>query len=58
MKYIVGIREVHVSHRVVEAQDPEQAKDIASRDLDTEVALEYSHTLDKDTWTVKEDKSQ
>ena len=55
-KYIVGIREVHVSHREVEADSPEEAINIAKRDLDTEVMLEYSHTMEENTWTVEEVK--
>ncbi len=53
-KYIVGIREVHVSSREVWANSPEDAKEIAGEDLDTEVMLEFSHVLDSDTWTVEE----
>lgn len=51
-KYCVYIREVHVSHRFVEANSPEEAKDLAGDEACS--YLEYSHTLDKDTWTVEE----
>jgi hypothetical protein len=55
-KYIVGIREVHISQREVEASSPEEAVNIAKRDFDTEVMFEYSHTLEENTWTVEEIK--
>ncbi len=55
-KYIVGIREVHVSSREVWANSPEEAKEIAAENLDTEVMVEFSHALDSDTWTVEEVK--
>lgn len=53
MKYIVQVREVHISHREVEANSPEEAKELVSNGDDTEVYLEYSHTLGSDTWTVE-----
>lgn len=52
--YHVGIREVHVSHREVEADTPEEAMSLAEEDLDTEFQLEYSYTMVRPTWTVKE----
>ena len=51
MLYRVAIREVHVSHRIVEASSEAEAKDLAA-DADDEFT-EYSHTLDKDLWTVE-----
>ena len=53
-KYIVGIREIHISSREVEASNPEEAINIAKRDLNTEVMVEYSHTMAENTWTVEE----
>lgn len=50
-KFNVLIREVHVSHREVEAPTKEEAMKVAS-DAE-EHFLEYSHTLDQDTWTVE-----
>jgi hypothetical protein len=50
-KYNVMIREVHVSHRTVEAEDEKEAIEQAGGG--TETYLEYSHTLDPDTWTVE-----
>jgi hypothetical protein len=51
-KYIVGIREVHVSFREVDAKTPEEAKSLAD-DIQCEIFCEYSHTLDQDTWSVE-----
>ena len=51
-KYKVLIREVHVSHRIVEAKDEKDAIEEAGGGEET--YLEYSHTLDPDTWTVEE----
>lgn len=53
-KYMVCIPEVHVSLREVEADTPEEAKKIAGDNFDTEVLLEYSHSLNLDMWTVEE----
>ena len=53
-KWYVGIREVHVSTRLVEAETAEEALAIAGHESD-EVMCEYSHTLDPDTWTVEPD---
>lgn len=49
-KYLVEIREVHVSHREVEASSPEEAMNLAedAEDLFTE----YSHTMPKEHWVV------
>jgi len=55
-KYIVGIREVHVSYREVEANSIEEALEIAPGSLGDDERLEYSHTLDTDTWSVEEEK--
>lgn len=55
MKYLVGIREVHVNTVEVEAENQEDAIEKARSgecfpyDLD----IEYSHTLGHDTWTVE-----
>lgn len=50
-KFIVGIREVHVSYREVEAESPEAAVEEAGGA--TEVMIEYSHTLDPELWSVE-----
>ena len=54
-KFNVLIREVHVSHREVEAEDEAEAMRLAG-DAE-EHYLEYSHVLDKDTWTVEKKDS-
>lgn len=55
-RYYIGIREVHVSHRLVQAENANQAVELAG---DTpEEFLEYSHTLDKETWTTEEIPSE
>lgn len=51
--YRVLVREVHLSHRVIEADTPEAALDMAGDEL--EVKLEYSHTLDQSMWTVEKE---
>lgn len=54
MKYRVLIREVHVSHRIVEANSESEALELAGDG--EEDYCEYSHTLSKDTWTVEKEK--
>ena len=55
--YTVGVREVHIRLYAVKAENEEDAKDLVSRrapcvtDLED---LEYSHELDRDTWSVEE----
>ena len=51
--YIVGVREVHVSHMEVEANSPEEAVKKVVEGEGEETYLEYSHPLDKDLWTVE-----
>jgi hypothetical protein len=51
MKYLVLIREVHVSHRLVEADSEQEALEFSGDG--EEVMCEYSHTLPKETWTVE-----
>ena len=57
--YLVGVREVHVRMYSVEAEDEEQAKDLVHQRalsvVDMEF-LEYSHELDRETWSVEEDE--
>lgn len=50
--YIVQIREVHISHREVEAESAKEALEQAGGGEET--FLEYSHTLDPRLWTVQE----
>jgi predicted transcriptional regulator YheO len=51
--YRVGVREVHVSTREIDAESPEEALDKVQEDEGEEVMCEYSHTLDRDVWTVE-----
>ena len=55
--YIVGAREVHVRHYRVQAENESEAIKLVN-DLDASVEdigfEEYSHTLDRDTWSVEE----
>lgn len=53
--YLVSVREVHVAMRRVEANSPEEAKELAKENNGDEISLEYSHTLDDDLWTVEEE---
>ena len=55
-EYYVLVREVHVSYRRVEASSPEEAKKVAQEGGGEDSHLEYSHTLDPETWTVEEVK--
>jgi hypothetical protein len=60
MKYLVSVREVHIQMVEVEAESPEDAKEKVAegegRYLDN--ALEYSHSLEPDTWTVDSDEAE
>ncbi len=53
-KYTVAVREVHIAYYEVEARSPEEAKEKASEYGTSETALEFSHVMDSDTWTVEE----
>ena len=62
--YIVGVREIHVRHYAVMAENEEEAKDLVNErgpEVEDLGFSEYSHELDRDTWSVeesaKEDKS-
>lgn len=50
--YYVLVPEIHVSVREVQASSEAEALELAD-DFDTEINLEYSHTLDRDQWTVE-----
>jgi hypothetical protein len=55
--YLVGVREVHVRHYSVQAENEEEAKDLVHQRADSVVDCEfseYSHELDRDTWSVEE----
>ena len=54
-KYYVLVQEVHDSYREVEADSPKEAiAKVAEAVEDFEEGrLEFSHTLDTDTWTTE-----
>ena len=56
-EYRVKVREVHVQDVIVTADSPEEAtaKVQEGEGLYVDNSLEYSHTLDPDTWTVEEE---
>jgi hypothetical protein len=55
-KFRVLVREVHVQWVEIESTSEEEAKDRVQQGEGeiVEGSLEYSHTLDSDTWTVEE----
>jgi hypothetical protein len=53
--FIVEVREVHISHRKIEAENRDMAVSLVGRGEGEEVYLEYSDTKDKSTWAVKEE---
>jgi hypothetical protein len=56
-KFIVEVREVWVAQVEVEAADKDDAIDLVrSGKGDHNGMTEYSHSLGKDTWTVREVK--
>lgn len=50
-QYLIGIQEVHYSWRRIEADSLEEALHDAGGA--TEEYLEYSHTMDTDTWITE-----
>ena len=55
--YIVGVREIHVRHYSVEAEDEEEAKALVNQRAPGVVDLEfeeYSNECNPDTWSVEE----
>jgi len=57
ISFLVGVQEVWISLRSIRAKTKKEALEIASKSVDIwtdeEISLEYSHTLDKTTWTVE-----
>jgi len=56
-RYIVAVREVHVRHYSVRAENEEEAKDLVHRQAGSAVDMgfeEYSHCLGRETWTAEE----
>jgi hypothetical protein len=55
-KFIVMVREVHVVSYAVEAEDVDGAVEAATGcGVGEELNVEYSHTLNTDTWTVEDE---
>ena len=55
MKYLVGIREVHVRYISVDVDKEEDAIDEAKKLMGRTIeCLKYSHDLDENLWTVEE----
>jgi hypothetical protein len=53
-KFIVGIREVHIRSIEVEAEDADEAINLANNKQEDELNIEYSHCLSQDNWSVEE----
>ena len=56
-RYMVGVREVHVRHYSVCAENEEQAKQLVydrAATVTDEEFEEYSNEMDRDTWSVEE----
>ena len=54
--YIIGIREIHVSTVSVEADSEEEALDLACDGAGEEIILEYSHTMDREHFSIEREK--
>jgi hypothetical protein len=56
MKYVVEIREVHFATVIVEAENEDDARKQAVEHLwnNNDIEMEYSHTLDREDWPVRE----
>jgi hypothetical protein len=57
-KFTVGMREVHVSHRVVMAKSPEEAMQLVKDGDGEETFLEYSHPLESANWDVTDESGK
>ena len=53
--YTVGIREVHVAYYHVTASSEKEAIEKLENSEYEEISIEYSHTMDPDTWTATPD---
>lgn len=51
MQYRVYVHEVHLSIRMVEADTPEEAKELAEQE--EEVSCQYAYSLDPEHWFVE-----
>jgi len=52
-KYHVLVREVHISTMEVKAEDADSAIRKVKDGAGEELILEYSHTLDSESWSVE-----
>jgi len=56
-RYIVGVREVHVRHYAVTAKNEDEAMNLVRERASAVEDIgfsEYSHELDRGTWSVEE----
>ena len=56
-RYIVGVREVHVRHYAVMAENEEEAKDLVHErgpEVEDIEFGEFSHECNRETWSVEE----
>jgi len=53
-EYVIFVREVHISHRLVEADSLGEAFHKVKKGEGQEHYLEYSYTLGPETWSGKE----
>ncbi len=52
--FIVGVREVHISSRQIEAVDETEAVNKISQGEGKEIMCEYPHNLCSNNWTVEQ----
>lgn len=57
-RYTILIREVHVAHHTVSANSKEEAVKMVKDGESCEEYIEYSHTMDDDTWQIEEVKDE
>jgi hypothetical protein len=57
-QFRVGVPEVFITWVTVEAESIDKAKQLAKQKVESGKVpeSEYSHTLDKDTWTIVDDQ--
>ena len=55
-RFVIGVREIHVSHREVVAETYEDAVDqVMAAGSDKEIFLEYSDTMDREHCSLEEE---
>lgn len=55
-KFNVLVREVHIAIHEAEADTPEEALRMVNEGKTSEIAMEYSHQMSEDTWTVDDEE--